>query len=267
MPSAALITLRHGEYVVLELALPGRPVASAGVLLFDASEGACKLRTDWESIADSEDVEVLSHLEDDLKRKLAEMPASRFVDWLEDTLSNVLRAGQRRAVTFRRLDRKLERLFEEEVMGAANAPASRYVTHLPLYSLQAAATKFGEDMEVAEQGWVCVPGLRLTKDMFVAHVVGRSMEPRIPDGSLCVFRAGVVGTRQGKLLLIQRAGASETGGEFTIKRYRSTKKATEDGWEHTAIRLEPLNPEFGAWELLQEQFRVIGEFIKVLEEE
>ena len=29
-----------------------------------------------------------------------------------------------------------------------------FVTHVPLYSLRAAATKFGEDMEVEQEGWV-----------------------------------------------------------------------------------------------------------------
>jgi len=55
---------------------------------------------------------------------------------------------------------------------------------------------------VEEEGWVRAPSkLRLTLDMFVGRMVGRSMEPRIPDGSLCVFRAGVVGSWQVKLLL------------------------------------------------------------------
>jgi phage repressor protein C with HTH and peptisase S24 domain len=40
--------------------------------------------------------------------------------------------------------------------------------------------------------------------MFVAQVVGRSMEPLIPDGSLCIFRHGVRGSRQGKRLLIEK---------------------------------------------------------------
>ena len=39
--------------------------------------------------------------------------------------------------------------------------------------------------------------------MFVARIAGRSMEPRIPDGSLCVFRAGVTGSREGRLVLVE----------------------------------------------------------------
>ena len=44
----------------------------------------------------------------------------------------------------------------------------------------------------SRRGWVRAPeNLRLTEGMFVAHVVGRSMEPMIPDGSAVHFsRAG-----------------------------------------------------------------------------
>jgi SOS-response transcriptional repressor LexA len=93
--------------------------------------------------------------------------------------------------------------------------------------------------------------------------MGRSMEPKIPDGSLCVFRRGVAGSRQGRLLLIQRFGADRTA-EFTIKRYTSEKRAVEDGWEHARIRLEPLNPEFEPWDLAPDKFTVVGEFVRVL---
>jgi phage repressor protein C with HTH and peptisase S24 domain len=56
--------------------------------------------------------------------------------------------------------------------------------------------------------------------MFVAKVVGKSMEPRIPDGSYCVFAAPVQGTRQGKIVLAQlRDQADPEGGErYTLKR-------------------------------------------------
>ena len=35
--------------------------------------------------------------------------------------------------------------------------------------------------------------------MFAAQIVGNSMEPVIPDGSYCLFRAPVEGTRQVRL--------------------------------------------------------------------
>jgi SOS-response transcriptional repressor LexA len=47
-------------------------------------------------------------------------------------------------------------------------------------------------------------------------------------------------------VLVQHRDISgpETGGSYTLKRYRSRKAAGAGGWRHTEIRLEPLNPEF-----------------------
>src|SRR5262249_4186804 len=153
----------------------------------------------------------------------------------------------------------LDRLFEEHVQRTEVIP---FVTHVPCYSLRAAATKFGEDLEVEPEGWVMAPSrLKLHRNMFAARVVGRSMEPLIPDGSLCLFRGGVVGSRQGKLLLIQRLGASDTSAEFTVKVYTSRKEQSgEEEWQHLAITLKPLNPEFEPMEFGPEdesrEFRV-----------
>ena len=50
------------------------------------------------------------------------------------------------------------------------------------------------------------------------------MEPRIPDGSLCVFRHGVTGSRQGRLVLVENL---ETRGNnrYAVKRYQSRKRS------------------------------------------
>lgn len=82
--------------------------------------------------------------------------------------------------------------------------------------------------------------------MFVAQVVGRSMEPTIPDGSWCLFRGPVEGSRQGKTVLVQLLDATdpETGQHYTVKRYKSEKATDGDAWRHETITLEPVNPEF-----------------------
>jgi SOS-response transcriptional repressor LexA len=108
--------------------------------------------------------------------------------------------------------------------------------------------------------------------MFVARIAGRSMEPKIPDGSLCVFRLGVTGSRQGRLVLVEALGR---GGNdrYTVKRYRSEKKRatgqteSDETWEHGRITLEPLNPEFEAWDLKPEDdsVRILAEFVAVLD--
>lgn len=274
MPALALTTARKAQYLLLELILPGRPKVNAGVLLLDPlhDELRVKLRRDWDHLAEPEDAEVLAHIEEDLARRGREAGAEALLGHLEDTLSNVLRITGRETIAVSDFDRALERLYARHVEGQAPATVEvlRYRTHLPLYSLKAAATRFGGDMEVAAEDWLPVPGNpRLTPDMFVAQVVGPSMEPLIPDGSLCVFRAKVVGSRQGKLLLIQQSGASESGGEFTVKRYTSAKTESEEGWRHARIRLEPLNPDITAWDLNPSDledgpYSVIAEFLRVL---
>src|SRR5579859_956356 len=244
-----------GEYLLLVLALPGEPERNIGVFLRDSETGQVypRVRDHWEEIRDPEEAEWLQALGDDFDAKIGEMGGDKFLRTLEDSLSNVLRLGPRVAVTVADFRRTLERLYEEHVE-AAHAEAGEmqpFVTHLPLFSLEAAATKFGEDREVEPAGWVKAPAkLRLTPDMFVGRVVGRSMEPRIPDGSLCVFRKGVVGSRHGKLVLVERMGATDTTTRYTIKKYTSQKRRTgDDEWEHASVRLEPLNKEFEGFDL------------------
>jgi hypothetical protein len=73
------------------------------------------------------------------------------------------------------------------------------------------------------------------------------MEPRIPSDSYCVFSADVVGSRQGKIVLVQHHEISDpdTGGSFTVKEYWSKKKVEPDGtWAHEKIVLQPLNKAY-----------------------
>jgi len=255
-----------GEYLLLELARPGEPVRNIGVLLRDPETGQVypKILEHFEEIEDPEEAELLAALGPDFELKIHELGGDEFLRTLEDSLSNALRVTARAVVTVDDFSRTLQRLYEEHVEQARVQP---FVTHLPLYSLKAAATRFGEEREVESEGWIKAPArLRLTADMFVARVVGRSMEPRIPDGSLCVFRQGVVGSRQGKLVLVERFGSTETSARYTIKKYTSHKRPAEEGeWEHASVRLEPLNPDFEGFELKEGEARVIAEFIQVLE--
>lgn len=147
----------------------------------------------------------------------------------------------------------------------------KYSEYLPVFSLQAAAGKFGASMDVKEEGWAKVNiGRKLTTEMFIAKVVGHSMEPLIPDGSNCIFSTNVTGTRQGKIVLVQHHGITdpESGGQFTVKRYKSDKKYAKDGtWQHERIILEPINKEYEPITITQHEegeFKVIAEFLTVL---
>jgi hypothetical protein len=224
---------------------------------------------------EEQDADVLAALASDLQMKAAEPGgALALLASLEDSLSGFLRIGDRNAIEYAGdAERVADRLFHDHV-NSATGPGEiiPFVTHLPLYGLRAAATKFGDSFDPDEvnepDAWVPAPrGLRLSEGMFIAQVVGRSMEPLIPDGSYCVFRAPVTGTRQGKRLLIEQTGGqgADPSSRYTVKRYTSRKTVDADGsWEHASIRLEPLNREFEAFDLREGEFRVIAEFVQVL---
>ncbi len=265
MPAAVIpITgSRQGSYVLLEAALPGLMPRNIGVLLVDpaANRGWLRMQPNFDFV---EDPEVLEGIAEHLEQLLSETGAAALLDSLEDSLSNAVRVSERQAVAVDSFTRVLERLYSDHVEAVAVRP---FETHVPLFSLRAAAGGLGEEMGSEEEDWVPAPeGMRLTPDLFVAHVVGQSMEPRIPDGSLNLFRLNPVGSRQNKILLIELFGAFEETARYTVKRYTSKKVYRADGtWEHDEIRLEPLNPEFEAWNVGPEDFAVVAEWIRVIE--
>jgi phage repressor protein C with HTH and peptisase S24 domain len=268
MPASAIPISgrREGVFVILEAVLPGRLPQNIGVLLVDPTtdRGWVRIRGDFEQLAEVDDIEVLEALQDDITAQLREYGAERFLQSLEDSLSNVLRISDRQTVAVDAFTRTIDRLFEEHVAPIA---VDKFRTHLPVYSLRAAAGNLGEEMRSEPEGWVRAPeGLRLSEDLFVAHVVGRSMEPRIPDGSLNLFRLHPAGSRQGKILLIERFGVLDETARYTVKRYTSIKKySSEEEWQHERIRLEPLNPEFEPWDVGPEDFAVVAEWLRVIE--
>ena len=259
-------TLRLGEYLLIDLARPGQAPETIGVVLLDvaADRAHVRFRRDWEEIAPDE-ADVLADLEEDMARTAGQMGAAAFVKWLEESLSNDLRTGDRERITMASAEKTLALLYRQHVA----SKVLQFKTHLPLYSARAAATKFSEQQEVTAQGWMEIFGQkRLRDDMFVARVEGQSMEPRIPSGSLCIFRFGVTGTRQGKWVMVEdRSIASEETERYTIKEFSSEKRMHAEGWQHTRILLKPLNPAFDAFELDDSgRFAVIAEFVSLLQD-
>lgn len=262
----------HAAWSLLELERPGHRSEPLGILLVDEASDNLSRRlrpaTDFADL-DEQAADILEVLGEDLAAKAREMGGARLLASLEDSLSGFFRIGDRTPVTYSGDPRwQVDRLFDEYV----DSTVRPYVTHFPMYALRAAATKFGEGMSGEIEEWLRAPeGLRLTEDHFAVRVVGRSMEPLIPDGALCLFRANVRGTRQGKRVLIEKFDENDFSARYTVKRYTSRKVQSGDGewehaeWEHSMIRLEPLNPEFEAFELSPDAFRVMGEFVEVLE--
>src|SRR5579883_308173 len=266
MPSTAL---QHARLCILEAAPTGQRAIPVGVLLLDPERDRLyvRVRRDWDEI-EAEEAEVLESMEQGLAEAAKDLGAARLLDYLQETLSNAFRMSEPAEVLVEDFERALARYYRQHVPSTVR----RFVTHLPRYSLAVAAGKFLENREVEEEGWEPIPpelNLKLAPGMFVARIVGRSMEPRIPDGSLCIFRAPVVGSREGRLVLVEALGRG-SNDRYTVKRYHSEKTQRPDGsWSHLRIRLEPLNKEFEAWELEPEEdrYRIFAELLTVLAEE
>jgi type I restriction enzyme R subunit len=151
-------------------------------------------------------------------------------------------------------------------------PEERYVTCVPLVPLKAAAGAFGDPQRVEDDNWEWVAvdaKRRLRRGMFVAQVVGKSMEPAIPDGSYCLFRAPVTGTRQGMIVLVQLRDTidPDSGERYTVKRYLSEKVVEGDSWRHARITLKPINPDFQPIVLTgaeEGEVQVVAELVEVL---
>lgn len=150
-------------------------------------------------------------------------------------------------------------------------PDERFKTCVPLIDLQAAAGSWRAqeglpELEDPNIEWVTWDGSRrFAKGMFVARVVGRSMEPVIPDGAYCLFRRVPLPSSPDRAVLVRHGGAAnpETGGQYTVKRYREKKGPNGE----TQVVLEPANAAFAPIVITSpgvDDVSVIAEVVEIL---
>lgn len=160
------------------------------------------------------------------------------------------------------------------------AEAEPWVNCVPLVSLEVAAGRFsGEqqveepDLDPASTRWVALPdAFRPSKGLFIARVVGESMNRRIPNGSWCLFRANPKGTRQGKVVIASHRSIRDEswGSNYTIKVYESRKQVSDSGdWRHTGVTLSPDSTVAGFRPLNfepqdAEELQIVAELVAVL---
>jgi superfamily II DNA or RNA helicase/HKD family nuclease/SOS-response transcriptional repressor LexA len=146
---------------------------------------------------------------------------------------------------------------------------------LPLYDFYAAAGSFSEMQDNKEYKWIEVPLKYSTnKKYFACRVIGESMNRRIKNNSICIFKESLGGSRNGKIVLVENYGKNdeEYNSSFTVKTYASEKRATVHGeWEHSVILLKPNSTESRYEDIVLheedcENMRIVGEFVAVLEE-
>jgi peptidase S24-like protein len=155
--------------------------------------------------------------------------------------------------------------------------SERFETCVPLTSLRAVADRFNEEQSEFDDlarwasAWITWDNHpHFEPGMFVARVQGESMEPEIPDGAYCLFRAPQDGSRQGKRLVVWHSAIDDpaTSGPYTLKVYTSEKEGPSEGLGHRPkILLQPVNPEFEPIVLTpenEEDVRVIAELHTIL---
>ena len=145
----------------------------------------------------------------------------------------------------------------------------KFTRLVPVLNIEAAAGLWGPETTPEEIGWAEAAGTSIKPGMFIARIRGHSMEPRIRDGSWCLFRPCPAGTRKGRTVLVQLKshGDPGDGGRFTIKRYESVKSVTEDEWSHEQIELRPRNRDYDPIpvELHQaSEMVIIGEYVSTI---
>lgn len=143
---------------------------------------------------------------------------------------------------------------------------------IPFYDLYAAAGSFSElqasnsisQIEVDEK-------YAKSNDYFALKVVGDSMNRRIPNGSICIFKKYTGGSRNGKIVLVESRDIQDPDFEaaFTVKTYSSQKSIKEETWGHDEIVLKPnsFDKKYKDIILNKEQaegMTIIGEFVTVV---
>ena len=140
---------------------------------------------------------------------------------------------------------------------------------VPVLDIKIAAGDFSKEQWLQDCHYAELPDHLVAKPgFFIVQVIGESMNRRIPNGSWCLFREPSTGSRNGKIVIVQSRDIQDpdTGGQYTVKIYRSEKTETEDSWTHSLIRLEPDSHDRRFQPLLLEadaatELAVIGEFI------
>lgn len=265
-PPAGLVARFLGEYLIVQAALPNMNIENIGILLLDVDCDALYLRfrRDFEEFAGDE-ADWFEQFTNELPDRVTELGARRALEWMESTFSNTVQISPRTRILVEDYATTLHELYAKHI----RPNVLRFRTHLPQYSLEAAAGKFGRKMDVEPEGWIEIHAdIPLTDDMFVVHVVGHSMEPDIPNDCLCVCRATVPNPLDGRVLLIEQYG--EGGNRYTIKRcYSSTNvdpnQQSDEAWLHERITLVSINPKYESWDIgSAEMTKAIGEFLFVV---
>lgn len=115
---------------------------------------------------------------------------------------------------------------------------------VPLLDLKIAAGDFSDAQSLEEDAieWVALPDhIRIRPGLFVAQVIGESMNRRIANGSWALFAMDNGGSRQGRVVLAERRDPDDGDGvaRYTLKLYDARKSEGMEGIVYQSVTLRP----------------------------
>jgi hypothetical protein len=131
---------------------------------------------------------------------------------------------------------------------------------IPVTTLVAAAGGLGEGRVVEARAWALLPDRRAKPEpgSFLARVVGGSMEPRVPDGAWCVFRAPASAARGDGVALVAVRDPGDDAARYLVKRVEKTRG------RRGIVTLASLAPGFAPIELEAARAEVLADLVRVV---
>jgi type III restriction enzyme len=158
----------------------------------------------------------------------------------------------------------------EQVLPTVGAE-EQFRSTLPVYDLAVKVATWGNDVEPALVGWARIARRPLDTDMFIAQVVGHSMEPGISEDSWGLFRSFQAGappsatSLDGRRVVVRLSSKSDPEtGDYTLKRWKVTKLFPNGQVQEIALR--PDNPTSKPIVLsaASGDLQVVAEFLETL---
>ena len=141
---------------------------------------------------------------------------------------------------------------------------------IPLYDFYAAAGSFSE-MQTDSDFRLIDSEQEYDSNYFACKVIGESMNRRIPNASICLFKEYTGGSRNGKIVLVENRDFQNTefNSAFTIKTYSSKKSNSDEGSRNESIVLSPNSFDSNFTDIIITEdnganMKVVAEFVKVL---
>lgn len=207
----------------------------------------------------------------------------RFIDLIKNTYRVLLSRGIKGCYVYF-MDKETERFIRSRtenlprpelrlIIGGKKPDIIPFENALPLLNLRAAANAAYESLDgfFADENnydWQYLEGGPHPKDCFLVRIEGDSMEPRIPNGSLCLFRRDPGGSRNGKIVLCKVETAAGTPMAI-VKRYQSIRLPSQDSLgEAVKIILSSLNSKYENIELKEgEEFKILGIYERTISQQ